>query len=182
MDRFDAMKVFVAALDEGSLAGASRKLGRSPAAVSRAIAFLEARVGAELLHRTTRSIKISRAGEHYAIACRRALTDLEEAETLAAGEQSAPRGILVATAPLLSGELVLRPILDAFMDAYPEVSVRLDLLDRPVSLVDEGVDIALRIGNLAEFELGRDSRRRSPPRGGGRAGLPGAASAHRGAK
>ncbi len=153
MDRIDAMKVFVAALDEGSLAGAGRKLGRSPAAVSRAIAFLEARVGAELLHRTTRSIKMSEAGERYAVACRRVLTDLEEADIIAAGERSAPRGTLMLTAPVLSGEVVLRPILDAFMDAYPTVSARLYLIDRPVNLIDEGIDIALRIAHLADSTL-----------------------------
>jgi len=75
MDRIEAMRVFVAALDEGSLAGAGRKLGRSPAAVSRAIAFLENHVGAELLHRTTRSLRLSEAGERYAAACRRVLVD-----------------------------------------------------------------------------------------------------------
>ena len=99
MDRIDAMKVFVVALDEGSLAGAGRKLGRSPAAVSRAIAFLEAHVGAELLHRTTRSIKLSEAGERYAAACRRVLTELEEADIVAGGERAAPRGTLTLTAP-----------------------------------------------------------------------------------
>jgi DNA-binding transcriptional LysR family regulator len=99
MDRIDAMKVFVAALDEGSLAGAGRKLGRSPAAVSRAIAFLEAHVGAELLHRTTRSIKLSEVGERYAAACRRVLTELEEADILAGGERAAPRGTPALTAP-----------------------------------------------------------------------------------
>ena len=103
MDRIDAMKVFVAALDEGSLAGAGRKLGRSPAAVSRAIAFLEVRVGAQLLHRTTRSIKLSEAGERYAVACRRVLTELEEADIVAAGERSAPRGTLTLTAPVHAG-------------------------------------------------------------------------------
>lgn len=153
MDRIDAMKVFVAALDAGSLAGAGRKLGRSPAAVSRAIAFLEARVGAELLYRTTRSIKLSEAGERYAVACRRVLTDLEEADIIAAGERSAPRGTLTLTAPVLSGEMVLRPILDAFLDAYPAVSARLYLLDRPTNLIDEGIDIALRIGHLADSTL-----------------------------
>jgi DNA-binding transcriptional LysR family regulator len=150
VDRIDAMKVFVAALDEGSLVRAGRKLGRSPAAVSRAIAFLEDRVGAELLHRTTRSIKMSEAGERYAIACRRVLTDLDEAEITAAGERSAPRGVLTLTAPVLSGEEVLRPILDAFMDAYPTVSARLYLRDDPVNLIDEGIDIALRIAHLAD--------------------------------
>jgi DNA-binding transcriptional LysR family regulator len=153
VDRIEAMKVFVAALDAGSLAGAGRKLGRSPAAVSRAIAFLEARVGAQLLHRTTRSIKMSEAGERYAVACRRVLTDLEEADIIAAGERSAPRGTLTLTAPVLSGEMVLRPILDAFIDAYPAVSARLYLLDRPVNLIDEGIDIALRIAHLADSTL-----------------------------
>src|SRR6478609_7510391 len=150
MDRLDAMKVFVLAVDEGSLAAAGRKLGRSPAAVSRAIAFLEERVGAELLHRTTRSIKLSEAGERYAIACRRILTDLEEAEIAAAGERSAPRGALTLTAPVHAGEIVLRPILDSFMEAYPAVSARLYLLDRPVNLIDEGIDVALRIAHLPD--------------------------------
>jgi DNA-binding transcriptional LysR family regulator len=153
VDRIDAMKVFVAALDEGSLASAGRKLGRSAGAVSRAIAFLEAHVGTELLHRTTRSIKLSEAGERYAIACRRVLTDLEEADIIAAGERSAPRGALTLTAPVTSGEEVLRPILDAFMDAYPAVSARLYLLDRPVNLIDEGIDAALRIAHLADSTL-----------------------------
>ncbi len=150
MDRIDAMKIFVTALDEGSLAAAGRKLGRSPAAVSRAIAFLESYVGAELLHRTTRSIKTSGAGEQYAATCRRVLTDLEQAEMIAAGERSAPRGTLTLTAPEMPGDAVLRPILDAFMDAFPAVSARLYLTDRPVKLVDEGIDVALRIGHLPD--------------------------------
>ena len=150
MDRIDAMKVFVSAVDEGSLAGAGRRLGKSPAAVSRAIAFLEAHVGAELLHRTTRSLKLSEAGERYAAACRRVLTDLEEAEILAAGERSAPRGTLTLTAPMITGEDVLRPIGDAFMDEYRAVTVRLYLLDRQVNLIDEGIDVALRIAHLAD--------------------------------
>ncbi len=153
MDRIDAMKVFVAALDEGSLAGAGRKLGRSPAAVSRAIAFLEAHVGAELLHRTTRSIKLSEAGERYAVACRRVLVDLEEADIVAAGERSAPRGLLTITAPVAAGENILRPIVDDFMDQYPAVNVRLHFLDRPANLIDEGIDLALRFAHLADSTL-----------------------------
>jgi DNA-binding transcriptional LysR family regulator len=150
MDRIDAMKVFVSAADEGSLAAAARRLGRSPAAVSRAIAFLETHVGAELLHRTTRSLKLSEAGERYVSACRRVLIDLEEADILAAGERSAPRGTLTITAPIISGENILRPILEAFMDEYPTVSVRLYLIDRPVNLIDEGIDVALRIAHLGD--------------------------------
>jgi DNA-binding transcriptional LysR family regulator len=153
VDRIEAMKVFITALDEGSLAGAARKLGRSPAAVSRAIAFLEARVGVQLLHRTTRSIKMSEAGERYAVTCRHVLTELEEADIIAAGERSAPRGTLSLTAPVPSGEMILRPILDEFMDAYPTVCARLYLLDRTVSLVDEGIDVALRIGHLPDSTL-----------------------------
>jgi DNA-binding transcriptional LysR family regulator len=153
MDRIDAMKVLVATLDEGSLARAGRKLGRSPAAVSRAITFLEERVGAELLHRTTRSIKLSEVGKCYSAVCRRVLTDIEDAETLAAGERSAPRGILTLAAPLLSGETALRPIVDAFMDAFPSVSTQLRLLDRTVNLIDEGIDIALQIGRLSDSTM-----------------------------
>ncbi|MHC2461316.1 LysR family transcriptional regulator [Bradyrhizobium embrapense] len=150
MDRIDAMKVFVAAVDEGSLAGAGRKLRRSPAAVSRAIAFLEHHVGAELLHRTTRSLKLSDTGQRYAAACRRILSELEEAEISAGGERSAPRGTLTITAPVVVGEDVLRPLLDAFMTEYPAVSVRLVMLDRTVNLIDEGIDVALRIAQLAD--------------------------------
>jgi DNA-binding transcriptional LysR family regulator len=150
VDRIDAMKVFVATLDEGSLTGAGRKLGRSPAAVSRAVAFLETHVGAELLHRTTRSIKLSEAGERYAAACRRVLNDLEEADIMAAGEGAAPRGVLTLTAPLISGEDLLRPIVEAFIEAYPAVVARIHVVDRPVNLIDEGIDVALRVAHLAD--------------------------------
>ncbi len=153
MDRIDAMKVFVTALDEGSLAGAGRKLGRSPAAVSRALAYLEEHVGVPLLHRTTRSSKLSEVGERYAAACRRLLMDLDEADILAASEKSAPRGTLALTAPVLTGEDVLRPILDDFLDAFPTVSVKLSLLDQTVNLIDEGFDIALRIGHLPNSSM-----------------------------
>src|ERR1700761_2740644 len=153
MDRIDAMKVFVAALDEGSLAGAARRLRRSPAAVSRAIAFLEAHVGVELLHRTTRSLRLSEAGKRYAEACRRVLTDLEEADILAAGERSAPRGLLTITAPVAAGEAILQPIVDDFMDEFPAVGIRLYLFDRPVNLIDEGIDLALRIAHLSDSTL-----------------------------
>lgn len=153
MDRLEAMKVFVTALDEGSLAGAGRRLGRSPAAVSRAIAFLEQHVGAELLHRTTRTIKLSEAGERYAAACRRVLVELEEADLSAAGERAAPRGVLTITAPPISGEEILRPIITAYLDAFPAVSVNLVLLDRHANLVEEGIDIALRVADLPDSSM-----------------------------
>jgi DNA-binding transcriptional LysR family regulator len=153
MDRIEAMSVFIAALDEGSLAGAGRRLGKSPAAVSRAIAFLENHVGTELLHRTTRTLKLSEAGERYASACRRVLADLLEADLSAAGAQAAPRGTLTITAPPISGEEILRPVVDAYIEAFPTVSVNLVLLDRHVNLVEEGFDVALRVGDLPDSSL-----------------------------
>lgn len=164
MDRLDAMKVFVVAVNEGSLAAAGRALKRSPAAVSRAIAALEGHVGAPLLHRTTRAMRLSPAGENYVAACRRILAELEEAELHAAGERSTPHGVLTLSAPPIAGEEVLRPIVDAFLLAYPSVSVRMLFLDRHVNLVDEGVDVALRVGDLPDSALvavkvGADIRR-----------------------
>src|SRR5258708_5750911 len=164
MDLIDAMKVFVTAVDEGSLAAAARRLKGSPTAVSRALNFLEAHLGVELLHRTTRTLKLSEAGERYAAACRRVLTDLNDADMLAGGERSSPRGVLTISAPPINGEEMLRPIIDEFLGRYPDVSVRILLLDRLVNLVDEGVDIAIRIGHLPDSSLvatrlGRDVSR-----------------------
>ena len=153
MDRLDAMKVFVVAVDEGSLAAAGRKLGRSPAAVSRAIAFLEEQTGSKLLYRTTRSIKLSEEGERYVAACRRVLAELEEADVCISGERSLPRGRLSLTAGAFSGEMLLLPIVEAFLDAYPTVSMRLMFLDRPVNLIEEGIDLALRMGELADSSM-----------------------------
>ena len=153
MDRIEAMKIFVATIDEGSLAGASRKLGRSPAAVSRAVAFLEAYVGVQLLHRTTRSIRLSEAGEPYASACRRLLADLRTANMQAARQKSVARGMLTVTAPVTAGEAYVRPIVDAFVQAYPAVNVRLHLSDCPAPWVDDDIDAALRIEQLADSSL-----------------------------
>ncbi|MBU1374911.1 MAG: LysR family transcriptional regulator [Alphaproteobacteria bacterium] len=162
MDRLDAMKVFVAAVDAGSLAGAARTLKRSPASISRAIAYLETHLGAPLLHRTTRTMRLTDAGERYAPVCRHVLSELQDAEDLAGGV--APRGVLTLSAPPISGEEILRPIVDAFLRLQPAVSVRLLLLDRQVSLVDEGIDLALRVGELPASSLvavrvGADVRR-----------------------
>jgi len=153
MDRLDAMKVFVVAVDEGSLAAAGRKLGRSPAAVSRAIAFLEERAGNQLLYRTTRSIKLSEEGERYVASCRRVLAELEEADICISGERSLPRGTLSLTAGAFSGEMLVLPVVEAFMDAYPTVSVRLLLVERQVNLIEEGIDLAFRMGELADSSM-----------------------------
>lgn len=153
IDRLDAMRVFVTALDEGSLASAGRRLNRSPAAVTRAIAALESHVGVQLLHRTTRRLQLTEAGEPYAAACRRVLTDLEEADLAVAGTRAAPRGVLTVTAPVMFGTRVLRPIVGEFLKAYPAMQVRYLLLNRMTNLLDEGIDVALRIAPLQESNL-----------------------------
>ena len=153
MDRLDAMALFVAVVDEGSLARGGRRLGKSPAGVSRALAFLEARLGAPLLTRTTRSIKLTERGEAYLATCREVLDQLEEAELGAAGDRAAPRGLLTITAPRMFGRLKVRPQVDAWLDKYPAVQARLMLLDRVVNVIDEGIDVAVRIGHLPDSSL-----------------------------
>ncbi|WP_091861374.1 LysR family transcriptional regulator [Methylobacterium brachiatum] len=153
MDRLEAMRVFVTALDEGSLACAGRRLSRSPAAMTRAIAALERHVGARLLHRTTRGLQLTEAGEQYAAVCRRVLTDLDEADLALAGNRAAPRGVLTVTAPVMFGTRVLRPVVGEFLRAYPAMQVRYLLLNRVTNLVDEGIDVALRIAPLQESSL-----------------------------
>ncbi|MDH2313561.1 LysR family transcriptional regulator [Methylobacterium brachiatum] len=153
MDRLEAMRVFVTALDEGSLACAGRRLSRSPAAMTRAIAALERHVGARLLHRTTRVLQLTEAGEQYAAVCRRVLTDLDEADLALAGNRAAPRGVLTVTAPVMFGTRVLRPVVGEFLRAYPAMQVRYLLLNRVTNLVDEGIDVALRIAPLQESSL-----------------------------
>ncbi|ABE61717.1 transcriptional regulator, LysR family [Nitrobacter hamburgensis X14] len=118
-----------------------------------AITFLEQQVGAALLHRTTRTIKLSEIGERYAAACHRVLVDLQEAEVVAAGEHIAPRGALTITAPPISGEEILRPIIDAYIEAFPAVSVNLVLIVRSANLIEEGIDIALRIAELPDSSM-----------------------------
>lgn len=153
IDRLDAMRVFVAALDEGSLASAGRRLNRSPAAVTRAIAALESHVGVQLLHRTTRRLQLTEAGEQYFAICRRVLTDLDEADLAVAGAGAAPHGVLTVTAPVMFGTRVLRPVVGEFLKAYPAMQVRYLLLNRMTNLLDEGIDVALRIAPLQESNL-----------------------------
>jgi DNA-binding transcriptional LysR family regulator len=150
MDRAEAMAVFVQVAEQRSFAAAARRLKRSPAAVTRVIGELEGRLGVRLLNRTTRAVSLTEAGERFMAGARRVLTDLEEIERAAAGEGTAPRGELRATAPILFGRLHVLPIVTEFLDRFPDVSVTLNLLDRPIDLVEEGLDVAVRIGPLAE--------------------------------
>jgi DNA-binding transcriptional LysR family regulator len=153
MDRLDELAVFVAVAEQGSFVAAARRLGRSPAAVTRAVAALEDRLGTRLFNRTTRAVALTDAGTRYLDLCRRALAEFEELELSAASERLEPRGQLTVTAPEMFGRLHILPIVQAFMAAYPAVKVSLLLLNRIVSFVDEGVDLGLRIGQLPDSSL-----------------------------
>ena len=153
MDRLDAIETFVAAVERGSLSAAARALGRSPASVTRAVAALEERLGVELLRRTTRSLKLTEAGERYLAVARRVLAELADAEQVASSALASPQGVLTVTAPLMFGTLHVRGIVDAYLAAHEEVRARLLLLDRIVNVVDEGVDVAVRIAHLPDSAL-----------------------------
>src|SRR5688572_23266010 len=136
MDRLDAMRAFVVAVDRGSLAATAKVVGVSPASVTRAIDALEERLGTTLLRRTTRSLKLTDAGERYLVVARRVLADLDEAERMSES-QTAPHGVLTVTAPIAFGSMHVRPVIDDFVAANAEVRARLLLLDRVVGLVEE---------------------------------------------
>jgi DNA-binding transcriptional LysR family regulator len=150
MDRFQEMQVFAAVSQEQGFSAAARRLGMSAASVTRAVAALETRIGTSLLTRTTRSVHLSEAGQRYLEDCRRILAEVQEAEDSAAGSHAQPRGQLTVTAPVLFGDLFVTPIMVAYLNRFPEVSVNALLVDRIVSMVEEGVDVAVRIGELAD--------------------------------
>jgi len=150
MDRIESVAIFVEVAERRSFAAAARRLARSAAAVTRAVGELETRLGVRLLNRTTRAVSLTEAGDRFLAGARRVLADFEEIERAAAGEGAAPRGELRITAPILFGRLHVLPIVTEFLGRFAEVSVALSLIDRPVDLVEEGLDVAVRIGALAE--------------------------------
>ncbi len=153
MDRIDAMQAFVAVADLQGFAPAARKLGLSPPGVTRLIAALEDRLGARLLQRTTRQVTLTDAGSRYLERVRRILADVEEAEGSVEGERTLPSGRLVVSAPIGFGRLHVSPVMSAYLMRYPEVLGELRLSDRMINLVEEGVDLAIRIGHLADSTL-----------------------------
>jgi DNA-binding transcriptional LysR family regulator len=153
MDRLQAMTTFVAVVDSGGFASAARKLNLSPPVVTRAVAELEERLGLRLLTRTTRVVRVTEAGARFAEDCRRILGDIEEAETAATGTHAAPRGTLTLTAPVLFGHLYVTPILVDYLQRFPEVDAQCLFLDRVVNVVEEGIDVAVRIGELPDSTL-----------------------------
>jgi DNA-binding transcriptional LysR family regulator len=153
MDRLDAMQAFVAVADSQGFAPAARKLGLSPSGVTRLIAALEQRLGARLLQRTTRSVTLTDVGTRYLERIRRILADVEEAESSAEGERTKPSGRLVVSAPIGFGRLHVSPVMSKYLARFADVSADLRLSDRMINLVEDGVDLAVRIGHLPDSTL-----------------------------
>lgn len=148
MDRLDELSIFVAILDAGSLTSAARRLRRSPPVVTRALADLEARLGARLFERTTRRLTLTETGRRFVAVARRTLAVYDEA--MRQHVESVPRGLLRVTAPLLFGRRHVTPVVASFLDAYPDVQAEVSLSDRYVDMLEEEIDIALRIGPAVE--------------------------------
>jgi DNA-binding transcriptional LysR family regulator len=153
MDRLDSMSTLLAAVECGSLSAASRKLGMPLATVSRRVSELEAHLRTRLVNRTSRRLALTDAGRSYVAACKKILEAIGEAERAAAGEYSAPRGDLTVTAPIVFGRLHVLPAVLDFLNAYPEIDLRLVLTDRVINLFEEPADLAVRIGTLADSSL-----------------------------
>lgn len=153
MDRLAAMAVFAAVCDTNGFAGAARRLGLSPPSVTRTVTALEAHLGVRLLHRTTRSLHLTEAGTRYLEHVRRVLAEADAADEVARGEHERPRGRLVVSAPLIFGRMHVAPLLGRVLATHPDVTAELQLNDRNVNLVEEGVDVAIRIGALDDSTL-----------------------------
>lgn len=153
MDRLHLINVFVAVVDTQGFAGAARKLKLSPPAVTRAINELEAHLGVRLLTRTTRIVKVTEAGARYADDCRVILSQLNEADESASGGNSIPRGRLTITAPVGFGAKYVAPVVAEYLARYPEVTASCWFMDRVVNMLDEGVDVGVRIGELPDSSM-----------------------------
>jgi DNA-binding transcriptional LysR family regulator len=153
MDRLESMSILLAVVEAGSLSAASRRLDTPLATVSRKVSELEAHLRTRLLNRSSRQLTLTDAGRSYVAACRRILEDVGEAERAASGEYSAPKGDLIVTAPIVFGRLHVLPVVMAFLKAYPDIDIRMVLADRVVNLLEDHVDLAVRIGALPDSSL-----------------------------
>lgn len=150
MDRWQAMRIFVRVAETGSFAETARLMNMSAPAVTRSVAALEELISARLFVRTTRSVKLTEPGERYLDDCRRILSDILEAEASAAGSYAVPTGTLSVTSSLLFGQMYVLPVITAYLDAHPAMCGRTLFVDRPVNIVEEGIDVAIRIGHLPD--------------------------------
>lgn len=153
MDRFHSIRVFIEVADRNGFAAAARSLNMSPPAVTRSVSQLEEQLGTRLFIRTTRSVRLTESGQRFLEDARRILHDLEEAEEAAVGSHSKPRGELSITASVLFGRMFVTPILGQFLDLHPQLTARTLYVDRVVNLMDEGLDVAIRIGELPDSSL-----------------------------
>jgi DNA-binding transcriptional LysR family regulator len=153
MDRFESMSTLLAVVEAGSLSAAARRLNTPLTTVSRKVAELETHLKTRLLTRSSRRIALTDAGRSYVAACKRILEELGEAERAASGEYSAPRGDLMITAPVVFGRLHVLPVVIDFLRAYPDINIRMGLADRVVNILEESVDLAVRIGHLPDSSL-----------------------------
>jgi DNA-binding transcriptional LysR family regulator len=153
MDRFESLTAFVAVAERRGFAAAGRALGMSPPAVTRAVAGLERHLGVTLFHRSTRAVSLTDEGVGFLDRARRILADLREAEQIAMGGRSIPRGQLYVTAPVAFGRLHVLPEIEALLAKHAALTARLMLIDRNVRIVEEGIDVAVRIGALSDSAL-----------------------------
>lgn len=153
MDRLQAMTTFLLVVETGGFASAARRLKVSPSVVTRAVIELEEHLGVRLLTRTTRSVRVTEAGLSYAESCRRILMDIEEADSAAAGAHAMPRGKITVTSSVNFGCMYVSPIARNYLTQFPSVEINCWFVDRMVNLVDEGVDVAIRIGELPDSSL-----------------------------
>ena len=147
------MATFVAIVDNGSLSAAAERIDRSPASVVRALAELENRLGVRLLNRSTRSLNLTDEGREYLLHCRRILADVEAADLSLADRRAEPTGKLTLTAPVMFGRMHVSPVLNDWLAGHPNMTAELMLLDRVVDIIEEGFDLAIRIGHLADSSL-----------------------------
>ena len=153
MDRLESMSILVTAVESGSLSAAARRLGTPLATVSRKVSELEAHLKTRLLNRSSRRLTLTDAGRSYVEACRRILEEVGEAERAASGEYGAPKGDLIITAPIVFGRLHVLPVAIEFLKAFPDIDIRMMLTDRVVNLLEDHVDLAVRIGELPDSSL-----------------------------
>jgi DNA-binding transcriptional LysR family regulator len=147
------MSVFVAVAEAESFSGAARRLGMSPPSVTRAVAALEERLNVKLLNRSTRSVRVTEAGQVYLDLVRGILSEIDEADEAAAGVNADPRGRLAVTGPVQFGKMFVTPIIVEYLQRYPEMEVSALFLDRVVNLLEEGLDVAIRIGELPDSSM-----------------------------
>lgn len=153
MDRLRTLRTFISVAEHASFAEAGRRLNLSPTTVTRTIAALEASLGVQLLRRTTRSVRLTDEGRLFLERCRTAIAELDDAFDSVSSGRSTPRGTLNVTAPVMFGRLHVLPVVVDLLRQYPDLQVRLLLLDRPVRLIEEGIDVAVRIADLPDSSL-----------------------------